>query len=215
MSGTNHILCLLPFTSYNPCWPVSICSHLALYVSEKNSFFSDIQVHLLAPQLVVLRQEGETCLGLLHTLHIPVLEWERQQVLQNKEREREVKTVEKWGEMHLKIKLRRRAEKTYIYEKSRDVCHSLATLSATLEWEKVEVRAVFYKYTAGERRSEDILGGAVKELDPLRCRHFLLVPLKSFFKRTRRSKHPLKKTLKSNQSNFIFHCLSWRQPLLQ
>lgn len=56
------------------------------------------------------------------------------------------------------------------------------------------MRAVFYEYTAGERRSEDILGGAVKKLDPLRCRHFLLVPLKSFFKLTRRSKHPLKKT---------------------
>lgn len=108
MNGTNHILSLLPFTSYNPCWPVSISSHLALYVSEMNSFLSDIQVHLLAPQLLVLRQEGETCLGLLHTLHIPVLEWERQQVLRNKEREREVKTVKKWGEMHLKIKLRKK-----------------------------------------------------------------------------------------------------------
>ena len=57
-----------------PVEPSCICPHIALYVPEINSFFSDVQEHLLAPQLLVLRQEGETCLGLLHTLHIPVLE---------------------------------------------------------------------------------------------------------------------------------------------
>lgn len=56
------------------------------------------------------------------------------------------------------------------------------------------MRAAFYEYAAGERRSEDVLGGAVKELDPLRCRHFPLVLLESFIKLTSLSKHPLKKT---------------------
>lgn len=59
-----------------------MCSHQALDVSEENSFFSNIQEHLLTPQLFVLSQEGEPCLGFLHTLHVPILEGEGQEVLQ-------------------------------------------------------------------------------------------------------------------------------------
>lgn len=54
--------------------PSGMCSHQALDVSEENSFFSNIQEHLLTPQLFVLSQEGEPCLGFLHTLHVPILE---------------------------------------------------------------------------------------------------------------------------------------------
>jgi len=55
-----------------------------------NGLRSDIQVHLLTPQLFVLSQDGETHLGFLHILHIPVLERVRQQVLQAA-RERRIK----------------------------------------------------------------------------------------------------------------------------
>lgn len=73
---------LVPFAAHRLSCPVSsACSHLTLYVSEVNGLCTNIQEHLLAPQLFVLSQEGETGLGFLHTLHIPVLERECQQVL--------------------------------------------------------------------------------------------------------------------------------------
>lgn len=56
--------------------------HLALYVSQVNGLGSNVQEHLLAPQFLVLSQEGESCLGFLHILNVPVLEGECQQVLQ-------------------------------------------------------------------------------------------------------------------------------------
>lgn len=62
--------------------PAGTCSHLALYVSEVNGLGPDVQVHLLTPQLLALRQEGETGLGFLHALHVSILERECQQVLQ-------------------------------------------------------------------------------------------------------------------------------------
>lgn len=58
-----------------------MCPHQALDVSEENGFCSNIQEHLLTPQLLVLGQEGEPCLGFLHPLHIPILEREGQEVL--------------------------------------------------------------------------------------------------------------------------------------
>lgn len=60
-------------------------SHQALDVPEENGVCSDVQEHLLAPQLFVLSQEGEPCLGFLHSLHIPVLEREGQEVLRRGE----------------------------------------------------------------------------------------------------------------------------------
>lgn len=56
------------------CHMIDLCSHQALYVSELNGLHANIQEHLLTPQLIVLSQEGETCLGFLHTLNIPILE---------------------------------------------------------------------------------------------------------------------------------------------
>lgn len=48
--------------------------HLALDVSQVNGLCSDIQEHLLAPQLLVLGQEGKASLRLLHTLDVAVLQ---------------------------------------------------------------------------------------------------------------------------------------------
>lgn len=60
------------------------CPHLALDVSQVNGLRSDVQEHLLAPQLLVLSQEGEASLRLLHALDVAVLQRERQQVLRAK-----------------------------------------------------------------------------------------------------------------------------------
>lgn len=61
--------------------------HLALDVSQVNGLCSNIQEHLLAPQLLVLSQEGEAGLRLLHALDVAVLQRERQQVLRAQRRE--------------------------------------------------------------------------------------------------------------------------------
>lgn len=61
-------------TIQRPPRPSGVRSHQALDVSEENGFCSNIQEHLLTPQLFVLSQEGEPFLGFLHALHIPILE---------------------------------------------------------------------------------------------------------------------------------------------
>lgn len=77
------------------------CPHLALDVSQVNGLRSDVQEHLLAPQLLVLSQEGEASLRLLHALHVAVLQRERQQVLRaqkkKKEADRQTDRQEKGG----------------------------------------------------------------------------------------------------------------------
>lgn len=68
------------------CGSGGSCPHLALDVSQVNGLRSDVQEHLLAPQLLVLSQEGEASLRLLHALHVAVLQRKRQQVLRAKKK---------------------------------------------------------------------------------------------------------------------------------
>lgn len=86
--GTSRQQCTSGPVTYLQCVCVcgsgGSCPHLALDVSQVNGLRSDVQEHLLAPQLLVLSQEGEASLRLLHALDVAVLQRERQQVLRAK-----------------------------------------------------------------------------------------------------------------------------------
>lgn len=76
-----HVLVGRCAKHYGYCSRQCYTTHLALCVSESEDLRADLQNYLLAPQLLRPGQSGQTRLGLIHTLHLPLLLGECHQVL--------------------------------------------------------------------------------------------------------------------------------------